>query len=186
MTNDTQDDDLDKVNLDEIDTETATPEQVAEVVKTAKTALAQRKSWKTKAIDPETGKPWNEVAAELKAKSLPPKESPPTVPPDDELRKTVGGLQLAEEKRQFGYQHSLSPEETDLAFALADGQKVKPTDILTNDFFKTGLDGLRQKRKTASAIPGSSSRATTVDGKAINLSDPKSVKENWSKITGVE
>lgn len=75
---------------------------------------------------------------------------------DDELKNTVAGLALAEEKRQFGYQNGLSPEETDAVFKI----NPKPTkETLEDPFVKGGLEAIRAKKRVDSNTPGSNSRS---------------------------
>ena len=45
---------------DEFDPSTATPEQVQKLIKTSQTALAQKKHWRGKATDPESGKTYSD------------------------------------------------------------------------------------------------------------------------------
>lgn len=77
---------------------------------------------------------------------------------DDEVVKKVNHLSLLEEKRQFGYENGLSPEETDHAFRFANGKPTKQT--LEDSFFKGGLESLRSKKRLESNIPSPSSRST--------------------------
>jgi hypothetical protein len=75
---------------------------------------------------------------------------------DDDIRLTVKELQMAEKKRQFGYEHSLSPEETDAVFKMT----PNPTkEVLEDPFVKGGLASLRAKKRVAENTP-SSSRST--------------------------
>lgn len=74
----------------------------------------------------------------------------------DDIRQTVQSLQLAETKRQFGYQNGLSPEETDHIFKI----NSNPTkEILEDPFVKGGLQAIRAKKRVEDNTPSSSSRS---------------------------
>jgi len=89
-----------------------------------------------------------------------PKQDLPTKTDTDDIRQTVKQLQLAEQKRQFGYEHNLSPEETDAVFKLS----PNPTkDVLEDPFVKGGLQALRAKKRLAENTPSSSSRSATLN-----------------------
>jgi len=77
---------------------------------------------------------------------------------DDDIRLTVKSLQMAEAKRQFGYEHGLSPEETDAVYKL----NPNPTkEILDDSFVKGGLAALRAKKRVAENTPSSTSRSAS-------------------------
>lgn len=76
---------------------------------------------------------------------------------DDEVVKKVNHLSMLEEKRQFGYENGLSPQETDYAFKFANGKPTK--EILQDSFFKGGIESLRAQNRLESNIPSSSSRS---------------------------
>jgi len=156
----------------EIDPNNATPDQVAELVKASQTLLGQAKHWHTKAKNPPA-----------------PKNSEPNKPnsqqqqdPDviGQMQSKLETLSAAEEKRQFGYQHKLSPEETDHAFAFAKGLGKKPHEVLDNTFFKSGLQALRQQQRASGAIPGPSNRSFQVEGKTFNELKPEDKKKNFA------
>lgn len=73
------------------------------------------------------------------------------------IKDTVSRLELAEKKRVFGYEHGLSPEETDRVFQL-NPNPVKET--LDDPFVKGGLDAIRAKKKLESNMPGASTGST--------------------------
>jgi hypothetical protein len=75
---------------------------------------------------------------------------------DEDTKKTVANLALAEEKRQFGYSNGLSPEETDAVFRI----NPKPTkETLEDPFVKGGLEAIRAKKRVDNNTPNSSSRS---------------------------
>lgn len=78
-------------------------------------------------------------------------------PVDDDVRKTVNELKLIEEKRQFGYENKLSPEETDFVFSFSKGKPTK--EIMENPFVKAGIDGFRQNKRLEANTPSSSAHS---------------------------
>ena len=75
---------------------------------------------------------------------------------DEDTKKTVASLALAEAKRQFGYANGLSPEETDAVFRI----NPNPTkETLEDPFVKGGLEAIRAKKRVENNTPGSSSRS---------------------------
>lgn len=82
---------------------------------------------------------------------------------DDETVKTVQRLAMLEEKRQFGFDNGLSPQETDYAFKFSGGKPSK--EVLEDPFFKAGLEGLRTQKRVEANIPGSSSRSPIFSSK---------------------
>lgn len=196
MTNDPSQDDLkdvsdevDGVKLSDLDPASATPEQVAGAIKVAQSALVQRGKWKEKAIDPDTGKPYKDVVAELKANQKPPQQvtTPDATEPDDvtTLKTDVDNLKMVEEKRQFGHRHTLSPEETDQVFAYALGMKLDPAKALEQPFIKSALEAMRATSRTNSATPGPSSRSPVVDGKTPKDMSHDDRRKNWNSITRI-
>lgn len=97
-------------------------------------------------------------AKKIKGGTPNPKQELPTdVKRDEDLHKTVERLSLAETKRQFGYEHNLSPEETDAVFKIT----PNPTkETLEDPFVKGGLATLRAKRKVQDNIPSTSNRSS--------------------------
>lgn len=84
---------------------------------------------------------------------------PITQPNDDEfgsVKKTVQELKFAEQKRQFGYENNLSPEEADYIFKV----NQKPSkELLDDPFIKGGLQAIRAAKKVSDNTPKSSSRS---------------------------
>ncbi len=96
-----------------------------------------------------------------------------------EIHTKISTLELSERKRQFGYEHTLSPEETDAVFNF----KPNPTkEDLNNPFLKGGLEALRAKKRVEQGIPSSSSSALTVDGKTFGELKPEERAKNWDKV----
>ena len=95
-------------------------------------------------------------AKELKAKPL--KE--PEEVKDDSTTSRLDNLELIEKKRQFGYEHSLSPNETDAVFKLnTDPSK----ETLDDPFVKGGIEAIRSAKKLADNTPSPSKRSIKID-----------------------
>lgn len=82
---------------------------------------------------------------------------------DDGLVNSVKKLETIEAKRQFGYENSLSPEETDFVFKFAGGKPDKS--VLENPFVKSGLEGFRASKRVEANTPGSTSKSPIFQGK---------------------
>lgn len=97
---------------------------------------------------------------------------------DDDLHKTVAELKMAETKRQFGYEHGLAPDETDMVFRF----NAKPTkEDLEHPFVKGGIEALRAKRRVDSNTPSPSSKIFKVSGKQWHELSPQEKEANWAK-----
>jgi hypothetical protein len=98
----------------------------------------------------------------------------------DDIKKAVEKLTLAETKRQFGYEHGLSPEETDAVF----GFNPNPTkETLKNPFVEGGLAKLRSQKRVNENTPSSSSRSGkpfTIKPDAT-LAERQAEHERWTK-----
>jgi hypothetical protein len=124
-----------------------------------------------------------QVLARAKAAESKLKASTLSKPEQDiSLEKDVKELKVAEKKRQFGYQHELSPEETDRLFRFAGNGD--PEETLKDPFFQAGLKESRREARVKDATPSSSSRASKVDGKTFADMTSEERKKNWGKIVG--
>lgn len=102
---------------------------------------------------------------------------------NDTVVKDISELKLAEKKRQFGYKHGLSPEETDKLFRFSG--TGDPEETLKDSFFQTALTESRRQKSVDDATPSISSRSKKIEGKTFGEMDRDSRKKNWGKITGV-
>lgn len=140
-------------------------ETPAEVATETETVDWQKEALKYKAIA-------QRYAKKVQGGTPAPKQDLPTKETDD-IRLTVKELQMAEKKRQFGYEHGLSPEETDAVFKLS----PNPTkEILEDSFVKGGLASLRAKKRVADNTPNSSSRSAS-----FNIDPSKATSEDKQK-----
>lgn len=119
-------------------------------------------------------------AKEFKAKIPLPKPEPPKI--EEDTVKKVAKLEQIESKRQFGYKHQLSPEETDLLYRYAGDND--PSEAIKDEDFKDLLELKRRKARVADAIPSGSNRTVSVEGKSFKDMTPEERKKNWGKITG--
>jgi hypothetical protein len=103
------------------------------------------------------------------------------LPPDElgEVKSTVSKLELAEKKRQFGYKHNLSPEETDIVFRYA-GDK-DPEESLKEPFLQSGLKAFREEKAVDKATPYPSKKGEKFGGKDWDELDEKDKKQNFPK-----
>lgn len=173
ITPDQEDVELEALVNEEVDEEATADELKAKLEKSRvmlKEAIKTKKNWRLKA---------EEAQSKLPKDSLP--TPTPTEKPADEVVVRLSKLELEAEKRQFGYAHGLSPEETDKAFAFAKGSDMKPDEVLKDDFFKKGLDALRAQNGQASATPHASRRLPKVEGKTFAEMTPEQRKANWNK-----
>lgn len=154
-----------------------TPEEALAAVSVAKSALAQKKHWRGKSIDPQTGQPYAEVVAGLR-KSITPAQKPPEDVPASVVQ-DVAVLKQAEDKRQFGHQKGLNPEETDAVFSFARGNNITPDKALEHSFVKSGIAAMRESAINADNTPGPSSRLPKVEGKSFFELDEKGRRENF-------
>lgn len=99
---------------------------------------------------------------------------------DENLVKDIQELKVAEQKRQFGYKHSLSPEETDRLFKFAGNGD--PAEALNDPFFQAGLKEFRRSQRIAEATPSSSNRSSKIDGKTFAEMTEEERQKNWTKV----
>lgn len=158
-------------------------EQDVEKFKTAISTLsAQKKHWREKAVDPETGKSYKDLLAEAR-KPTPPPNPPPTADLDG-VKESIGKLEKSEEKRSFQHQEGLSPEEVDFVFATGTGLGISSKDALAKPYVKAAIDAMRAQKRAESNIPGSSNRAPRVDGKTWNEMDDTEKRKNFANVAG--
>lgn len=134
------------------------------------------------APEPEEEKDWKAEALKQKAINqrlnkridLPTKKDVP-----DDIRKTVEQLSLAEKKRQFGYEHGLSPDETDAVFTFT----PNPTkETLANPFVEGGLAKLRSKKRVDENTPSSSRGGRPLVIKAdATPAEKQAAHEAWTR-----
>ncbi len=83
---------------------------------------------------------------------------------DDPLNSRLQAIEISNAKRDFGYNNSLSPAETDLVFKFANGKPTAKT--LENPFVKGGLEHLRTSNNLKNNLSqGSGASTFEVEGK---------------------
>lgn len=142
-----------------------------------KEAIQTKKNWRTK---------YEELSKSVPKETLSSTPAPAKVDEKDEVVARISKLETVEAKRQFGYAHGLSPEETDYAFAFAKGMDKSPDDILKDTFFQKGLDARRAEETQSNATPRPSSRLSKVEGKTFEEMKPEERAKHWSKMTGAK
>ena len=90
-------------------------------------------------------------------------------------------LEETEAKRQFGYENSLSPDETDKVFSY---NKSPTKDTLQDPFIKAGIDAMRKLKRVSDATPSPSGRSSMVAGKPLSevIKDPAERAKNFDEI----
>lgn len=147
-------------------------------------AIQTKKNWRDKAVDPETGKMWSEIAKPSSNPSHQPQKPAQGAQDEErpEMESRMKKLELAEQKRQFGHARGLTPEETDHLFSYAQGMGNKPEEALESPFFKTALSALRDTQKTADGIPRPSNRVPVIQGKSFDEMSDAERSKNWGKV----
>lgn len=131
---------------------------------------AQKEHWRSKAKKLEE-------MAETKPEPQPTKSTDETQ--DFDLHQTVKQLSDAEKKRQFGYRHGLSPEETDAVFRINPNPSKED---LEDPFVKGGLEAIRAKRRVQSATPSSSGGSSRVEVTKLKDMKPDEANQAYKKM----
>lgn len=100
---------------------------------------------------------------------------------DDEVIKTVKKLEMLEDKRSFGYENQLSPEETDFVFRVSGGKPTK--EILNDPFVKSGIEGFRSSKRASDNIPTPSSSSPIFQGKEFKEMTPEERQAAFEKAS---
>ena len=132
-------------------------DQEEEVVEDEEVEEDEEKDWKSEALK-------YKAIANRKKKKLTNKLETKAKNPD--VGDRIANLELAEKKRQFGYDNGLSPQETDKIFQL---NQDPDKEVLNDPFVKAGLKALRAKDRLDDNSP-------TISAKANTLSNKKFVK----------
>lgn len=159
-----EDKDLDLELYEEEETEEATPEVAEPQEQEDKTPDTAELQARLAELETKNKQLYARLQKE-KTAAKQPKIQSSTDNPDDDLRSKVESLSVAEQKRQFGYAHGLSPEETDAVFK----HNPNPTaETLEDPFVKGGLSMIKKSKRLSDGIPTSHSRPLQVDGKRFS------------------
>lgn len=121
---------------------------------------------------------WRAIAQRNRVKASQPLQTKQE-PVDEDIIQTVKGLEMAEKKRQFGYENGLSPEETDKVFQISGGKPSKKT--LEDPFIKAGIESLRASKRVEANTPSSSTSSKSYGGKSFSELDPKEKQKAWEE-----
>lgn len=103
------------------------------------------------------------------------KKNKPTQP-DEDIRETVSKLELAETKRQYGYENNLSPAEVDAIFKI----NSNPTKETLNDpFVKGGLEAIRASKRLEENTPRTRSSAGRITPKSDKPLTPEQKQKEF-------
>lgn len=98
---------------------------------------------------------------------------------DDPFAGRLEAIEVSNAKRDFGYEHKLSPKEVDLVFKFANGKPTSKT--LNHPFVKGGLEQLRASNNLRENTPGgSSSSSFEVEGKKWDELKPEEKQKNFA------
>lgn len=153
-----QQNDIEEEVQDEIEEEPQEEESTEEVDWKAE-------ALKYKAIADRTKKKIKPINSNLNSKLQDKAENP-----DEEVVSRLSNLELAEKKRQFGYENSLSPSQTDKVFAL----NQNPTkETLKDPFVKAGLDAIRRQERLENNTPSTSAKSGVLDRTKLKDASPE-------------
>lgn len=148
-----QDDQLDEQTVEEVAEEEVVEEEQEE--EETPDWEAEAKKWQSIAKRNQKKPINNNINSKLQDKA----ESP-----DDEVGSRISNLETAEKKRQFGYEHGLSPVETDKVFQV----ESNPTaETLKDPFVKAGLDAVKRQARVENNSPSTSAKSNTLNRKAM-------------------
>lgn len=119
---------------------------------------------KYKAIALRNKKKTKDVKSNINSKLQDKAESP-----DVEVVSRLANLEMAEKKRQFGYEHGLSPKETDAVFKIDSDPSVE---TLKDPFIKAGLEALKSQERVAKNTPTTSAKSQRIDTKKMKDLSP--------------
>jgi len=172
-----------------LDPSEASQEDIVAMQKMSKSSFEQKSHLKDKAdkaIDPETGNSYRSILHEMKQSKDKDNQDPKkTVANDDkkdEKEERIMKLELSEEKRTFGHENNLTPEETDHVFSHAKGTGMTPAEALESPFIKSGLDALRKQKINDNASLSPSSKASKVGDKNFHDMDKKDKREHYGTV----
>lgn len=88
-------------------------------------------------------------------------------------------LEMAEKKRQFGYEHGLSPEQTDRVFRVNPNPSAED---LKDPFIQAGLNALKRKESLEKNIPETSAKTSAVLPKDFDKLSPQEKDAAYEKF----
>jgi len=134
-------------------------EQVSDSEESLEAEQDSEIDWKTRAIKAEKAIEYAKKSQKQDAKPI---KKTAIANPEGDLRAEIEALKLAERKRQFGYEHNLSPKETDRVFQI----NAEPdADTLKDPFIKAGIEALRRQDRVANNSLAPSAKSGTFNPK---------------------
>lgn len=97
----------------------------------------------------------------------------------DEIKSTVSQLAMKDKMLDFGLEYGLSREEVQAVFRINPNPSKE---TLEDPFVKGGLQAIRAKKSLENAIPSSSKRSPTVDGKTWTEMSKEERAKNYSTV----
>lgn len=177
-TNDNQDIELEDQNDDVSEEELAEAESAEDIEEES-----EETDWKAEALKYKAIALRNKKKKEEKNIN---KLETKAISPDDEVVSRLSHLEMAERKRQFGYEHGLSPAETDRIFSINQNPSV---DTLKDPFIKAGLQAVRSQERVANNTPSSSAKSASLDRRKMSemsKEDKQAAFEQYMKSRGIE
>ena len=172
------DEDIDvdaETNLDEV-------QDIDEAKQALKTETARKGIFKEKARKAEEqAKQWEQQVKDLTEKvDTFGKSTKKDL--NSDIEQKVNNLELAEAKRQFGYDKGLSPKETDFVFGYATGIGKRPNEVLDDEAVKAAVDTLKSQRRVDEATPSSTTKSPSIKGEQWAEMSKDERKKNFSKV----
>lgn len=172
-------DDTDPVIVDPLDTEA--------VKKSIDTLSAQKKRWREKAVDPNTGKTFKELYEESVKKNTPP-ASPDPLPNPGDPPKPVNHPPSSEPSSDWLFDNidaisSLLPDERTELRQTAKDLNVDPIKFIKSKAGQAQLEAMRAKKKAEGNTPTPSNQVPVFNGRPIKdiLTDPKATPDEKQK-----
>ena len=153
-----------------------------EAKKTIATLAAQKRHWRDKAVDPVTGKTYQELLEEERVKGKPqpepqkPQSQLPTADKDAERDFLLYNPNLISD---------IGKEGIEEVFAFARGKGVRPEEALKSDGGKAIVETMRQKKRLAENTPSPSGGAPGGQPeKPFNALAPQEKKQGYQETIG--
>jgi len=96
----------------------------------------------------------------------------------DDLRSDVEYLKLEAKKRQFQFEHNLTPSQVDKVFSV---NQNPDKDTLKDPFIKAGLKGIERQERVNNNTPQTSAKSKTLDRKAMKDMSPEDKQVAYQK-----
>lgn len=155
-----------------------------ETKKKIQTLEAQKRHWREKA-QKSTQEQTQQKSEEEPPKQAPQKKEGQTVTKEkgeseEDLAERMKKLELSEQKRQFGHEHGLSPQEVDKVFQI---NPNPDKETLEDPFVKAGLQAIRSQNRTEQNTPSPSGSSPSVrPSKPLNEMTPQERDQHVKEV----